>query len=110
MTHRERAVVATAAILCGDFGDVPAETFVADVVWRACVEGCNDEARWKREEEQLKLRAMRLQAALEERNARLEGWLEELTVLLASDTGTPMDDLELALGVLAEFNCEDGTV
>ena len=110
MTHRERAVAATAVILAGDYGDVPAEMFVAEVIWRACVEGCNDEARWKREEEALKRRAIRLQSALEDRNARLENWLECLDELLVPDREVLLADIAAARRVLDEFQGEDGTI
>ena len=59
MTHRERAEAATAVILAGDYGDVPAETFIAEVIWRACVEASNDELERRRS---VGRRARRLEA------------------------------------------------
>jgi hypothetical protein len=109
MTHRERAEAAAAEIL--KHGAVT-DTFIREIIWRACVEGCNDELERRREEERAKRLAMRIQAALEERNARLERWLEQLDNLVrAALEGNPHSTvLNAARQILYEFECEDGTI
>lgn len=110
MTHRERAVAATATIMAGDYGDMTAETFIAEVIWLACVEGCNDELARRREMEQTRDRAIRIQSALEDRNARLEEWLNQLDSLLAPDDELRLAAIAAARAALNESACEAGTI
>jgi hypothetical protein len=115
MTHEERAAqVAKFLRGASSMTEWDAAQFLPlaqELIWRAIVEACNGELERRREAEGAHNRAIRIQAALEDRNARLEGWLEQLDNLLAA----PVEDmepvsLERAKAVLDEFQCEEPTI
>jgi len=73
MTHADRAEEAARIILAGEFPEnVKAERYVGQVIWRAIVEGCNDELQRRRAVEDELRRALRLVGSLEASVARLE--------------------------------------
>ncbi|HTX34346.1 MAG TPA: hypothetical protein VME43_04965, partial [Bryobacteraceae bacterium] len=73
MTHRERASQVAAAILALKVAAEDMAPAARELVWTALVCASNDELARRRDVEAELDRAQRLQAALEVRNAELEG-------------------------------------
>jgi len=110
MTHRERAGCVVSAMKNMEIFTAALGADAEEFIWRAMVAPRIEELERRREEEQAKLLAMRIQAALEDRNARLEGWLEMVDAMLGAEGDVSPGNLAAARAWLAEFRCEDGTI
>jgi hypothetical protein len=114
MTHRERAVITVTAIAEFvrdanlEMSDAAFTAYMVEAIHMANIAASNDELERRRAVERVRDLAMRMQLALEARNTRLEGWLEEMDELLrpgVMDGGSK--ECKRLAAILDEFAGED---
>jgi len=88
-TLEARASLTASAFCLAVIGDVVDAPELARRIHLTLIEAGNDELERRREVESRLDRAIRLQEALEVRNAQLEGWLKRIRIAIARIDGEP---------------------